>query len=293
MVVVAVVARLAAELAARPVAVRDRRGSHRRGAVHGRSEVERCCRSWPRPAGWRTAGRPRTPSRCRGRSPGPSRRSADGSGLAAPFWFTFLKQPDSVVHGGSPNWAAVGRQVGVGVRVVVRVDDRDRHAVARPGRAGRVGPLVRAREVGRGRSRTGRTASRAASRRRAPSRPRRDRLRGVALRLADVLLLVIRKRVTAPARRRRPEAQRAGCKQQPEKDRDEGETAQRRPLGWGELNGAPKLQPARGEHTSRSGGPAPPVNKERRTGIQPSGAGRQSSSQTRTISSSPRARCLE
>ena len=29
--------------------------------------------------------------------------SATGSGLAAPLWFTFLKQPFAVVHGGSPN----------------------------------------------------------------------------------------------------------------------------------------------------------------------------------------------
>jgi len=29
--------------------------------------------------------------------------SAAGSGLVAPFWFTFLKQPLAVVHGGSPN----------------------------------------------------------------------------------------------------------------------------------------------------------------------------------------------
>ena len=35
----------------------------------------------------------------------PQPTSAAGSGLAAPFWFTFRKQPDSVVHGGSPNWA--------------------------------------------------------------------------------------------------------------------------------------------------------------------------------------------
>jgi hypothetical protein len=27
-----------------------------------------------------------------------------GSGLVAPFWFTFEKQPLAVVHGGSPNW---------------------------------------------------------------------------------------------------------------------------------------------------------------------------------------------
>ena len=28
--------------------------------------------------------------------------SGDGSGLVAPFWFTFLKQPVFVVHGGRP-----------------------------------------------------------------------------------------------------------------------------------------------------------------------------------------------
>ncbi len=31
--------------------------------------------------------------------------SARGSGLAAPFWLTFRKQPLAVVHGGRPNWA--------------------------------------------------------------------------------------------------------------------------------------------------------------------------------------------
>src|SRR2546428_159719 len=28
----------------------------------------------------------------------------DGSGVALPLWFTFLKQPDATVHGGNPNW---------------------------------------------------------------------------------------------------------------------------------------------------------------------------------------------
>ena len=27
-----------------------------------------------------------------------------GSGLAWPFWFTFRKQPEAIVHCGSPNW---------------------------------------------------------------------------------------------------------------------------------------------------------------------------------------------
>jgi hypothetical protein len=44
---------------------------------------------------------------------------------------------------------AVGREVGVGIRVVVRVDDGDRDTVARPRRPGRIARLVGARKVGR------------------------------------------------------------------------------------------------------------------------------------------------
>jgi hypothetical protein len=35
----------------------------------------------------------------------PQPTSAAGSGEVSPFWFTFRKQPDSVVHSGSSNWA--------------------------------------------------------------------------------------------------------------------------------------------------------------------------------------------
>src|SRR5674476_1300958 len=42
-----------------------------------------------------------------------------------PRWSIFWKQPLAVVHAGSPLGSAVGRQVRLGGRVVVRVDDGD------------------------------------------------------------------------------------------------------------------------------------------------------------------------
>jgi len=49
-----------------------------------------------------------------------------GSGDAWPFWLTFLKQPFAVGARRQAVLAAVLREVALGVRVVVRVDDRDR-----------------------------------------------------------------------------------------------------------------------------------------------------------------------
>ena len=147
-VVVAVVTRLAGELGRRPVAVADRRGSHQGGAGDRRSQVGEAIRARldQQNAALRADRRDHLDVQVDLLSPADVSRRERG-GVAV-----LVHLPEAAGLGRAQRQfelGAVGREVGVGIRVVVRVDDGDRDTVARPRRPGRIARLVGARKVGR------------------------------------------------------------------------------------------------------------------------------------------------